>query len=51
MKDNKAIKNPFGNTIDMDTVEEETDNSNSNTVNRDDRFQEDFIKNELAKRE
>lgn len=50
MKENKPIKNPFGNTADMDTVEEEADNSNSNTVTRDDRFQEDFIKNELAKK-
>ena len=45
----KPITNPFGDTIDMTQNEEELDNQNGNNINKSNSFQEDYVKNELAK--
>ena len=45
----KPITNPFGDTIDMAQNEEESDNQNGNNINKSNSFQEDYVKNELAK--
>ena len=45
----KPITNPFGDTIDMAQNEDESDNQNRNNINKSNSFQEDYVKNELAK--
>ena len=45
----KPITNPFGDTIDMAQNEDESDNQNGNYINKSNSFQEDYVKNELAK--
>ena len=45
-----SVKNPFGETVDMATMEEEdSDNQNLYNIKNND-FQDDYVKNELAKK-
>lgn len=45
----KPITNPFGDTIDLPQNEEEIDNQSPQNINKSNSFQEDYVKNELAK--
>ena len=46
----KTIKNPFGDTIEMPETEEEISNQNNeNIIKNNNSFQDDYVKNELAK--
>ena len=46
----KTIKNPFGDTIEMPEPEEEISNQNNeNIIKNNNSFQDDYVKNELAK--
>ena len=44
----RTIKNPFGDTIDMPPMEDE-DNQNTKNIIKNNSFQEDYVKQELAK--
>ena len=45
----KPITNPFGDTIEMAQNEEDSNNQNVGNINKSNSFQEDYVKNELAK--